>query len=374
MVTGRLDRVAIVGATQTPFKASWADRQHVDLISNTVFDLLRGTGLDMKEVDFVIDSGSDVLDGRSISNCGFLGAMGAHHKEESRVEEDGVWALTYAVSKIAAGNAGVGLVLAYSKSSEADVELFYRAMAEPFIQRPVGVNHLVAAGLYADRYLREHDIAPDRLDAVSQRAWQAAANNPRLDLVGIAPLEDPSAAEVVADPLRRRDISRNVDGVVALIVARADIARRITPTPVWVTGMATSVDEHMIAQREATAFPACRFAADRALTAAGWSGTEAADLVEVSATSSVGELMVLEALGLAKPGRALDCYDAGDPRINPSGGALPADPIMATGLARVLECALRLTDPAPGSSPSRAVAHGTGGLGMQNHAVVTLEV
>jgi len=60
------------------------------------------------DVDFVIDSGSDILDGRSISNCGFLGAMGAHHKEESRVEEDGLWGAFYAVMKIAAGSAEIG--------------------------------------------------------------------------------------------------------------------------------------------------------------------------------------------------------------------------------------------------------------------------
>ena len=53
----------------------------------------------------MFDSGSDVLDGRSISNCGFLGALGAHHKEESRIEEDGLWAALYGVTKIASGAA-----------------------------------------------------------------------------------------------------------------------------------------------------------------------------------------------------------------------------------------------------------------------------
>src|SRR5262245_40684211 len=130
-----LNNVAVVGVSQTQLRSSWSDRQHVDLISPTVFDALRGTGLDITDVDFVIDSGSDVLDGRSSSNCGFLGAMGAHHKEESRVEEDGLWATIYGATKIAAGNAAVGLVIAYSKPSESDVSTFYSTMAEPFVQR-----------------------------------------------------------------------------------------------------------------------------------------------------------------------------------------------------------------------------------------------
>jgi acetyl-CoA C-acetyltransferase len=49
---------------------------------------------------------------------------------------------------------------------------------------------------------------------------------------------------------------------------------------------------------------------------------------------------------------------------------------MATGLARLNEAALQLTDrvdhgPADATS---AVVHGAGGVGMQNHCVFTLEV
>ena len=61
---------------------------------------LKGTGLRTEGVDFVIDSGSDFIEGRRTSNCGFLGAMGTHHKEESRVEEDSLWSFSYAANKI----------------------------------------------------------------------------------------------------------------------------------------------------------------------------------------------------------------------------------------------------------------------------------
>src|SRR5205823_771646 len=110
-------------------------------------------GVRIEDVDFVIDSGSDFLDGRSISNCGFLGAMGAHHKEESRVEEDGLWALMYALNKIASGSASIGLVVAYAKPSELDPRAYWCNLLEPFTQRPVGLDHHSAAGLYAQRYL-----------------------------------------------------------------------------------------------------------------------------------------------------------------------------------------------------------------------------
>ena len=103
-------RVGIVSSAQTNWRHSWSQAQHIDLISSAVIKALNGSGLRIEDVDFVIDSGSDVLDGRSISNCGFLGAMGAHHKEESRVEDDGLWAAQYGVNKIASGSATASFV------------------------------------------------------------------------------------------------------------------------------------------------------------------------------------------------------------------------------------------------------------------------
>jgi acetyl-CoA C-acetyltransferase len=62
-------------------------------------------------------------------------------------------------------------------------------------------------------------------------------------------------------------------------------------------------------------------------------------------------------------------------RLNRSGGALPADPVMATGLVRLHEVVSELAGRSPSADGAarRGLAHGTGGLGMQNHCVVTLE-
>jgi len=104
-------RVGVVSSAQTEWRSAWSAAQHIDLISAAVQQALEGSGLSIDDVDFIIDSGSgsDILDGRSISNCGFLGAMGAHHKEESRVEDDGLRAALYGVNKIASGAAEVDL-------------------------------------------------------------------------------------------------------------------------------------------------------------------------------------------------------------------------------------------------------------------------
>jgi acetyl-CoA C-acetyltransferase len=364
----------VVNSAQTVLTPAWSDRQHIDLISEAVTGALKGTGLRIDDVDFVIDSGSDFLDGRSISNCGFLGAMGAHHKEESRVEEDGLWALCYAADKIAAGSAKVGLVVAYSKPSESDVRNFWTGLLEPFLQRPVGLDQHSAAGLYAQRYLTTAGLKPDDLRAVSSRAWERAVANPYVDAAEV-PQDDAFWNDPVSTPLRASDLARPVDGAVAVLVAAADVADQVTSTPVWLTGLGSAIDQHFLAAREPDSLPACAAAARNALRMAGVQDARSFDLAEVSATSTVGELMVLEALGLADPHRGLGAYD-GSTAINPSGGALPADVIMATGLVRLHEAASRLAGRTGYATPdaTSALVHGSGGFAMQNHCVVTMEV
>ena len=371
-----MDRVAVVASAQTELRPRWSGAQHVDLISAVVASVFKGTGLSIDDVDFVIDSGSDVLDGRSISNCGFLGAMGAHHKEESRVEEDGLWAALYGATKIAAGGAQVGLIIAYSKPSESDVNLFYSSQCEPFYQRPVGFDHRAASGIQAQRYLAQHGRTSADLARVAAKRWSDAARQGRVQ-IAMAPSEaDVLASTNIAVPLKALMMARPVDGAVAVLLASEEVARRTQPMPVWITGMGMSTDRHAFAARKGGVLEACEVAARSAYARAGWD-KPTASIAEVSASSAVSELMVIEALGLAAPGRGMDLLgDQKNISVNLSGGALPADPIMATGLVRLSEAMRQLTCPDSYGlrSPSSAIVHGAGGVGMQAHCVLTLEI
>jgi acetyl-CoA C-acetyltransferase len=370
-----MNRVAVISSAQTELRPSWSGAQHVDLISAVVAQVFKGTGLDLDDVDFVIDSGSDVLDGRSISNCGFLGAMGAHHKEESRVEEDGLWALLYGTTKIAAGAASVGLIIAYSKPSESDVNAFFSSQCEPFYLRPVGFDHRVACGLQAQRYLADHRLAIGDLAKLVSRRWEGAAASGRVQ-IGQLPIESEIlAAENAAAPLTQLMMSRPVDGAVAVLIAAEDVARRASRCPAWITGLGASADRHSYPTRKPGVLEACGAAAKSAFDRAGWKDP-APDIAEVSASSAVGELMVVEAMKLAEAGRGIDLLHSDSCAVNRSGGALPADPIMATGLVRLAEAARQLAHPRDFglTSPRSAVVHGAGGVGMQTHCVVTLEI
>lgn len=375
MFENPMTRVAVVSSAQTEFRNAWSNLQHVDLLSAVVEAALKGSGLRIEDVDFVVDCGSDVLDGRSISNCGFLGAMGAHHKEEARVEEDGLFGAIYGVNKIVAGSASVALVIGYSKPSESDVAAYYSTIAEPFYQRPIGIDHVSAAGLLASQYLSLTDATEEDLLQITRAAWSKARSNRRLVASELPSDEEIERASYVAEPLREFQIARPVDGAVAVLLAGEEVARKVTEHPVWVTGMGAATESHSLADRTPGEFAAAQAAARVAQRRAGITDPRSVDFVEVSASSVAAEALVIEALGLAARGHAVDAYLGGKVDINPSGGSVPADPIMATGLVRLHEASSRLSGRSGGrSSGTRAFVHGAGGLNMQNHCVFAVEV
>jgi acetyl-CoA acetyltransferase len=82
------------------------------------------------------------------------------------------------------------------------------------------------------------------------------------------------------------------------------------------------------------------------------------EVAEVQAAFTHEEPMLVEAFGL----------DAGV-AVNPSGGPLAANPIMATGLVRIAEAAGKIRD----GSARRTLGHSTSGPCLQQNLVCVLE-
>jgi acetyl-CoA C-acetyltransferase len=213
------------------------------------------------------------------------------------------------------------------------------------------------------------------LAEVTVAAWRKASSNPTLELNQVPTVSEVLASPMIASPLTQAMMARPVDGAVVIVLANASVARRVTTEPVWVKGIGAAMDSSVFAMRDGQ-FDVCRQAAQRAYTRAGLSPAQM-DLAETSATSAAAELMTLEALGLAEPGKAIDLFRQGrDASINGSGGALPANPIMATGLVRLSEAALALwAQRGSGAKSSRrAVVHASSGIAAQSHCVFVVEV
>jgi acetyl-CoA acetyltransferase len=156
----------------------------------------------------------------------------------------------------------------------------------------------------------------------------------------------------VVAPLRAHDIPAVVDGAAAMVLVAGELARK-APHAVWVRGIDQRIEAHSPGARDLTRSESTRLAAKNAGVF-----DKPVDVVEMHAPFSHQELILGEALGVDE-----------NVRVNPSGGALGANPVMVAGLLRIGEAAGQIYQ----GKARRAVAHATSGPCLQQNLVCVLE-
>lgn len=215
--------------------------------------------------------------------------------------------------------------------------------------------------------------------AVAQRA--NAAGQPKAYFSGVPlTVDDVMNSEMIADPLRKLDSVMPAGGAAAVVVARADLARRHPAVPVL--GAGEAISHKTITYAPSLTDTAIRGCADRAFAAAGVDrGRIGLASIYDCYTSTV--LLTLEEAGFCPTGGAakfVDSHDLtwrGDFPLNTHGGQLSfgqAD--VAGGMSHVTEAVLQLQRRAHGRQVADlefAFVHGNGGI-MSEQASVVLGV
>ncbi len=345
--------VAVVSVAQTAQRRAAAGLSETEMIQPAIRAALDRIDASISDIGFTCSGSSDYLAGQAFSFVMTLDAVGAWPPiSESHVEMDGAWALYEAWVKIQAGHADTALVFGYSKASPGDLPRVLTRQLDPYYYGPLWPDSVALAGLQARAMLDAGAITEEEMAAIAFRNRTAAADNPNAQLRGSASVEELLATPYVADPLRRHDCAPITDGGVAVILAADDHARRWSDRPAWIRGIDHRVDSHNLGARDLTRAPSIALAAEKA----GATGTF--DVAEVHAPFTHQERIVVDELGLAE-----------GTTLNPSGGALAANPVMGAGLLRIAEVADRIS----AGTAGRGVAHATSGQLLQQNLVCVLE-
>lgn len=329
--------VAVVAYAHT----EWVDhdpREEAQLVQEVVDRVLADAAIPMTEVGFTCSGSSDYLIGRPFSFVSAIDGICAWPPiSESHVEMDGAWALYEAWVKLQIGHIDIALVYAFGKPSTGDINQVLGAQLDPYTLAPLGLDARAVAGLQARAFLDSGQAKEGDFRAVAERAGAAVDKR----------------APYSAAPLRAYDEAKTKDGAVAILLASGDRAKELAARPAWIRGIAHRIEAHQPGLRDLSRSVSTHDAG----VAAGATG-RAVDVAEVHANFSHQELMVLNELGLSA-----------ETRINPSGGAMANNPVMATGLARIGEVAAAIFD----GSASSGVAHASAGPAMQQNLVALLE-
>ncbi|MEU1630369.1 thiolase domain-containing protein [Streptomyces sp. NPDC020096] len=329
--------VAIVAFGQSDHRRDTDEVSEVELLMPVLHEVLGQVGLAAGEIDFTCSGSSDYLAGRAFSFTMALDGVGAWPPiTESHVEMDGAWALYEAWVKILTGEAQTALVYAYGKSSPGELRDVLTRQLDPYYVAPLWPDSVSLAALQAQALIDAGVTDEPELAAIAARSRPSA-----------------DADDYIVRPLRRRDCPPISDGAAAVVLAARDTARGLCARPAWIRGMDHRIEAHSLGVRDLADSPSTRLAAQRA-----GAFDAPVDTAELHAPFSCQEVVLRRALRLDDT-----------VTVNPSGGALAANPVMAAGLIRLGEAAARIHR----GQSDRALAHATSGPCLQQNLVAVLE-
>jgi len=346
--------VAVIAVAQMPNVRAETVRNEVEMLMPVIQDVRERAGLTQADIGFTCSGSTDYLSGQAFSFVSTLDGIGPWPPiQESHVEMDGAWALYEAWVKLQLGELDTALVYSYGKSAPGPLQEVLSRQLDPYHVAPLWPDAISLAALQARSLLDAGKATEADFAAVAARSRRNALDNPNAQLAWDSPASELLAEEPLVDPLRKHDCPPITDGACAVILAAGDRARELRDRPAWIRGIDHRVEPMALGARDLTTSVSTRRAGEQVSV-----GIAPVDVAEIHAPFSPQELIVREALGLQD-------HD----NVNPSGGALAADPIMVAGLTRIAEVAQRIMD----GTATRGVAHATSGPCLQQNLVCVLE-
>jgi acetyl-CoA C-acetyltransferase len=274
----------------------------------------------------------------------------------TRVESacaSGGLAVKTAFAEVASGMADFVLAIGVEKMTDVSGGEATYALATAADQEYEGFHGITFPGLYAmmaRAHMGRFGTTREQLADVAVKNHLNGSKNPHAQFPMKVTREQVMNSVLVADPIRILDCSPITDGAAAVLLAPVDEAKKISKKPLTViTGIGQATDTIALSQRaDLLKLAAIENATQRALKMANKKITDI-NFAEVHDCFTIAEIMVMEAMGIVKPGQGgpatsdgLTALQGKFP-INPSGGLKSkGHPVGATGVAQICEAVTQL--------------------------------
>jgi acetyl-CoA acetyltransferase len=350
-----MKEIAVVAFHQSNCLSQAGAANEVELIMPQLRAVYEQVGItNAQDVDFVCSGSCDYLQGAAFAFVSGVDALGAVPPiKESHVEMDAAWALYEAILKIRMGHADSALIYGFGKSSPGELPIVLTQQLDPYYLAPLWVDTISLAAMQARMMLDSGAITERDMAEVVSRSRRNARANPHAQLSGDISADDVLSEATYVSPLRKADICPVSDGAAAMIICTPDKAREWGVPYALITGIDHRIETHNLGMRDLTDSVSTRLAAEGARVGEG-----SVDVAELYAPFSHQEIILTRALGLD-----------GDTPVNPSGGVLAGNLMMASGLSRIGEVFNRII----AGEAQRGVAHATSGPCLQHNLVTVLE-
>ena len=368
--------VAIIGVGQTPYRRTHADKSSRELIWAAAKEALDDAGMSMNDIDVVVAGvAPDALAGEaSVDRSGMMG-RGLPFMRVNTGGVTGSSTVFAGASYIRAQRAKAVLVFALERMGQATTsQQVFNTIFDPIYEKDFPLTTITMAALRASMLMRLYGYTHRHWAEIAARNYRHAARNPLAHIRREVTPDEVLQSPLLAWPIHRMEACPMSEGACAMVLVDAEHAagRR----PVWIQGYASTSDSYAMGDRihrpEATLVDllTLRLSAQKAYKEAGVTDPlRQIRVVELYSAFSSAEAMAYPALGFctSPEGPAFveqQLVDSTLPVFNPSGGPQGANPVSATAMVRIAECALQVRGTAGErqvDGVERAVATGQGG-------------
>jgi len=345
-------KVAIIGVGQTSYGEK--KNQSIDeMVFQATKRALDDSGVERDEIESIVTSGSDGLDGRAISNMVTAGASGAYLKDEVKVSDAGIYGLVMGYLRVASGVFDTSLIVSWTKSSETSPELVSNLSFEPFFLRELGFNYTISLSLEASIYIDRAKVKDRDATGIVIKNRENALRNPHSHLLQKPSMKEISSSRFVSYPLRKSYLPPNSDGACALVIASKKRIKSLKRNCAWIRGIGWAIEGYyagdLVETCHGITLPSVTKSSEMAYKMAKIKNPlEDINVAEISDVTAYHEMMIYEALGFCGTGGGKELIRDGITRkegklpVNPSGGILSSNPIFASSLVRVAEASLQV--------------------------------
>ncbi|KAF4868998.1 Non-specific lipid-transfer protein [Colletotrichum siamense] len=302
--------------------------------------------------------------------------------------------LAMARTFVSSGAADCVLVVGFEKMMPGSLQSFFNDRENPtgtsikMMAETRGItNSPGAAQMFGNagrEYMEKHGAKPEDFAEIARINHEHSTRNPYSQFQDVYTQEQILKAPEIFAPLTKLQCCPTSDGgAAAVLVSQAFLDERphLKDQAVLVAGQCLATDAPSLFSRSAIdlmGFEMTQHAVKAALSEAGVTQNDV-QVVELHDCFSANEMIVLDSLGLAQPGKAHELVRRGDITyggkyvVNPSGGLISkGHPLGATGIAQCAELVWHLRGWANNRAVPRTKAALQHNLGLGGAVVVTV--
>jgi len=346
--------VSVIGVGMTKWGELWAKSLRT-IFTETALLALQDAGVDKIDSMVVGCMSSGLFVGQEHLASLLADSLGRTPVPAARVESacsSGGLALRQGFMEVASGMSDVVLVGGVEKMTDVTGCEATFALGTAADQEYEGYHGLTFPGLYAMMavdHMHRYGTTREQLALVAVKNHDNGSRNPLAQFPFKVTVEGVLGSVLVADPLRILDCSPITDGAAAVVLAPADMARKMKKPAVRIAGSGQATDTIALSsRRDLSWLESTHLAAAKALAMAGRK-VQDMHLFEVHDCFTIAEIMVTEALGLVEKGQGGKAVEEGLTArggrfpVNPSGGLkAKGHPVGATGVAQAVEIVKQL--------------------------------